>query len=207
MITFKTFLTLLETSTVTNNPVTVNAYHGSGKRFSQFDQKQARIPNDHMGGGIAYFTDNNDVAKTYAKSMAKSQKTNTPHVYHTTLKMDNVFDVDHEFTGDKLKHVLPNDPRDHEAFARGAGLLKLGTDKYSVLNKLRSGETSLSGAQVFKGLSRGNVDTARARDHLISKGFDGIRYNGGENMAMATRHNVYIPYNANSIRINKVSPI
>jgi hypothetical protein len=193
---------------LSTNPVNVDVYHGSGKKFDKFDQRQARIPNDHMGGGIAYFTDNKDVAGTYAKSMAKTQKTKTPHVYHSTLSMNNVFDVDHEFSGDKLKHVLPDDEREHENFARGAGLLKLGgPDKYSVLSKLRSGQTKLTGAQVFKGLSRGNVDTAKARDHLISKGYDGIRYNGGENMDMATRHNVYMPYNADSIKINKVSAI
>ena len=206
MKSFKQYISLLEE--IETNPVTVNAYHGSGRVFDRFDQKQARIPNDHMGGGIAYFTDNHDVSKTYAKSMAKSQKTNTPHVYHTTLNMKNVFDVDHQFTGDKLKHVLPDDHREHEAFARGAGLLKLGgDDKYTVLDKLRNGKITLSGSQVFKGLSRGNVDTAKARNHLITKGYDGIRYNGGENMNMATRHNVYMPYNADSIQINKVQKI
>ena len=208
MLRFKQYITESEIPfDKVTNPVTVDAYHGTGRRFNNFDQRQARIPNDHMGGGVAYFTDNLDVGKTYAKSMAKSQKTDTPYIYHTTLNMKNVFDVDHEFTGEKLKHILPNDPREHEDFARGANLLKVGDDKYSVLNKLRNGDMKLSGAQVFKGLSKGNVNTARARDHLISKGYDGIRYNGGENMGMATRHNVYMPYNADSISINKVSKI
>lgn len=205
MKSFRRYLNLLEE--IEANPVTVDAYHGSGKLFNKFDQKQARIPNDHMGGGIAYFTDNHDVSKTYAKSMARSQNTNTPHVYHTTLTMKNVFDVDHPFTGDKLKHVLPEDHREHETFARGAGLLKLGgEDKHTVLDKLRNGKMTLSGSQVFKGLSRGGVDTAKARNHLISKGYDGIRYNGGENMD-ATRHNVYMPYNADAIKIRKITKI
>ena len=195
------------TEEIETNPVTVDVYHGTGRRFNKFDQRQARIPNDHMGGGVAYFTDNLDVGKTYAKSMARTQKTDTPYIYHTTLNMNNVFDVDHEFTGEKLKNILPDDPREHEDFARGASLLKMGDDKYSVLNKLRNGDMNLTGAQVFRGLSRGNVNTAKARDHLISKGYDGIRYNGGENMGMATRHNVYMPYNADSISINKVSKI
>lgn len=205
MINFLRFIKLFED--VEKNPVSVDVYHGSGRLFNKFDQRQARIPNDHMGGGVGYFTDNHDVAKTYAKSMARSAKTDTPFVYHTKLKMKNVFDVDHEFTGNKLKHVLPDDPKEHEDFARGAGLLKLGDDKYSTLNKLKSGDIKLSGAQVFKGLSRGNVNTAKARDHLISKGYDGIRYNGGENMNMATRHNVYMPYDANAIQISKVTKI
>lgn len=192
---------------IDKNPVVVDAFHGSGKRFNQFEQRHARIPNDYMGGGVGYFTDNKDVAKTYAKSMSKYHKTGTPYIYHTSLKMDNVFDVDHEFSGEKLKHVLPNDPRDHENFARGAGLLPYGSDRMSVLGKLRSGDISLSGQQVFKGLSRGGVDTAKARDHLIQKGYDGIRYNGGENMDMDTRHNVYMPYNADSISINKVTKL
>lgn len=205
MLSFGKFAQLKES--VENNPVEVDAYHGSGKLFPKFDQRQARIANDHMGGGVGYFTDNHDVAKTYANSMARSQKTDTPFVYHTKLKMNNVFDVDHEFTGDKLKHILPDDIKAHEDFARGAGLLKIGEDKYTTMDKLRSGKLNLSGAQVFKGLSRGGVDSAKARDHLINKGFDGIRYNGGENMNMATRHNVYMPYNADGIKINKVTKL
>lgn len=205
MLRFSSFIRLVEE--IETNPVSVDVYHGSGRLFNRFDQRQARIPNDHMGGGIAYFTDNHGVSKTYAKSMAKSQKTDTPYVYHTKLKMKNVFDVDHEFSGEKLKHVLPNNPSEHEDFARGAGLLNLGSDKYSVINKLRSGDMKLTGSQVFKGLSRGNVNTAKARDHLISKGYDGIRYNGGENMNAETRHNVYMPYNADAISINKVTKI
>lgn len=204
MKTFVQYIKLFEE--IGTNPVSVDVFHGSGRLFNRFDQKQARIPNDYMGGGIGYFTDNNDVAKTYAKSMAK--KTGSPYVYNTRLSMKNVFDVDHEFTGDKLKSVLPDDPRDHEAFVRGAGLAKLGGESIpSLISKLRDGKLSLSGSQVFKGLSRGGVDTAKARDHLIRKGYDGLRYNGGENMGMSTRHNVYIPYNAGSISINKTSKI
>jgi hypothetical protein len=200
MLSFLSFLT------EETNPISVNVYHGSGRSFNKFEQKHARIANDHFGGGIGYFTDNHDVAKTYARSMARRPDATGPHVYHTTLQMNNVFDVDHEYSGDRLKNLLPDNPDDHENFARGAGLLALGgEDKYTVLNKLRSGKLSLSGAQVFKGLSRGNVDTAKTRQHLISKGYDGIRYNGGENMNMETRHNVYMPYNASAVTINKVT--
>lgn len=191
---------------IEQNPVKVDAYHGSGRLFGKFDPSKARVKNDNYGGGI-YTTSSKKVGISYAKTMARKQKTGTPHLYHTTLDMKNVFDVDHEFTGDKLKHVLPDDEKKHEDFARGAGLLRLGgEDKYSVLSKLRRGELKLTGDQVFKGLSRGGVNTAYARSHLISKGYDGLRYNGGENMN-TERHNVYIPYNTDSITINKVSKI
>lgn len=197
MLRFKTFLVEEK-----NTSVEVDAYHGSGKHFTSFDQKHARLKNDYYGGGIGYFSSNHDVAKTYAKSMSKETK--TPHVYHTKIKMKKVFDVDHKFSGDKLKHVLPDD---HDSFARGAGLMKLGVDKYKVLHDLKHGKSELSGHQVFKGLSKGMNDTAKARDHLIKKGYDGLRYNGGENMNMATKHDVYIPYNAKSIKIHKVEKI
>jgi hypothetical protein len=201
-------LSFVQYLTEYTNSVSVNVYHGSGRSFRKFEQRHARIANDHFGGGIGYFTDNHEVAKTYARSMARRPDATAPHVYHTTLNMNNVFDVDHEFSGEKLKNLLPDNPDHHEQFARAAGLLTLGgDDKYTVLNKLRNGNLSLSGAQVFKGLSKGNVDTAKTRQHLISKGYDGIRYNGGENMNMETRHNVYIPYNANSITIKKVTKI
>lgn len=182
------------------NAVEVDAYHGSGHKFDKFDQDKARIRNDHMGGGVGYFTSDHGVAKTYAKSMARTAKTNTPHIYHTKLKMKNVFDVDHDFDGDKLKHVLPDDHREHEQFARSAGLMKPGEDKHKVLSDLRDGKTKLKGHQVFKGLSQGNTQTAKARQHLMKKGYDGMRYNGGENMD-AKRHDVYMPYKANSIEI------
>jgi len=71
------------------------------------------------------------------------------------------------------------------------------------LSKLSRGDMELTGDQIFKGLSGGGVNTAAARDHLIRNGYDGLRYNGGANMD-AERHNVYIPYNANSITIKKV---
>ena len=190
-----------------HNPVEVDAYHGSGHLFRKFDQKHARIPNDHMGGGVGYFTDHHDVSKTYARSMARHAKTSTPYVYHTKLKMKNVFDVDHEFHGDKLKHVLPDDPKHHEQFARSAGLMKPGTNRHQVLNDLKDGKHKLTGKQVFFGLSHGGINTAKAREHLIKKGYDGIRYNGGENMNMATRHNVYMPYDADSIKIHKITQL
>lgn len=198
MKTFKQHL--MERDTLGANPVTTDAYHGSGHHFTNFDQAKSRVPNDHMGGGVGYFTSDHGVAKTYAK--AASKKTGTPHIYHTTLKMKNVFDVDHTFTGTKLKHVLP-DEKHHEDFARGAGMLPFGSNKHKVMSDLKSGNASISGHQVFKGLSRGNVNTSTAREHLMKKGYDGLRYNGGDNMG-AKKHDVYIPYHQHSISINNV---
>lgn len=185
-----------------SNPVDVDVFHGSGRRFDKFNQSFGRVKNDFMGGGIGYFTNSHHVAKSYAKNGARFAKTDTPLVYHTKLKMNNVFDVDHHFHGDKLKHVLP-DEKKHEEFARGAGLLRAGTDKYDVLSKLKHGHLKLTGHQVFQGLSKGGVNSDDARDHLIKKGYDGLRYNGGQNMDQAEKHDVYIPYKADSITIHK----
>lgn len=198
MLTYKQFLY----EDVAHNPVEVDAYHGSGRRFDKFNQSFGRVKNDFMGGGIGYFTNSHHVAKSYAKNGARFAKTDTPLVYHTKLKMNNVFDVDHEFHGDKLKHVLPHESK-HEEFARGAGLLPAGSDKYDVLSKLKHGHIKLTGHQVFQGLSKGGTQSDAARDHLIKKGYDGLRYNGGQNMDQAEKHDVYIPYKADSIDIHK----
>ena len=198
MLTYKQYLY----ENVTPNPVEVDAYHGSGRRFDKFNQSFGRVKNDFMGGGIGYFTNSHHVAKSYAKNGARFAKTDTPLVYHTKLKMHNVFDVDHHFHGDKLKHVLPDESK-HEEFARGAGLLRAGTDKYDVLSKLKHGHLKLTGHQVFQGLSKGGTNSDDARDHLIKKGYDGLRYNGGQNMDQAEKHDVYIPYKADSITIHK----
>lgn len=199
MLSFKQFL--LE-STNTQNPVNIDLYHGSGRNFDQFNQSYGRVKNDFMGGGIGYFTSDHDVAKTYAKNGARFAGTNTRYVYHTTLNMENVFDVDHNFSGERLKQILPPE-KDHEQFARSAGLLNVGTDKYDILSKLKQGNITLTGQQIFQGLSRGGVSSDRARQHLIKKGYDGLRYNGDQNMDQAQKHSVYIPYNASAITIRK----
>jgi len=174
-------------------------YHGSGYKFDKFDQGKARIANDFYGGGVAYFTDNLKVAITYAKSMAKKSNQD-PRIYTVEVRFKKLFDVDHIFTGNELISILPNDL---DSFARGAGLLGLSADKYKVISDLKIGLLSLSGDSIFKGLSRGMNQTAKAREHLISKGYDSLRYNGGVNMNMATKHNVYLSYNANTIKIVK----
>jgi hypothetical protein len=173
-------------------------FHGTNQRFSQFEQSKARVPNDFYGGGVAYFTDNLEVAKTYAKSAAK--KGGDRIIYQVTLNVNKVFDVNASFTGKDLIQFFSN--RDSEQFARGAGLLSLGTDKYRVLGDLENGTLVLSGEDVFRGLSQGMIKTAAARDKIKSLGYDALRYNGEMNMA-ATRHDVYIAYYANEIKIHE----
>ena len=172
-------------------------YHGSGSLFDRFEQSKARLANDFYGGGVAYFTDNYDVAITYARSMAKKTQ-GDPIIYTVELKLDRVFDVDHEFIGQELKDILPKKLDD---FLRGAGLMTLNSDPYLTMTRLSMGKMSLTGDQIFKGLSKGMNATAVARDYLIEKGYDGLRYNGGVNMGMATRHNVYLAYDADDITI------
>lgn len=174
-------------------------YHGTNARFSQFEQSKSRIQNDFYGGGVAYFTDALSVAKTYAKSAAK--KGGDPIIYQVTLKSNKLFDVDAKFTGDKLIQFFSR--KDAEQFARGAGLLNLGADKYKVIGEIEDGHMTLTGDQVFRGLSQGMIKTAAAREKLKQLGYDALRHNGGVNMNMATKHNVYLAYHAYNIKITE----
>lgn len=180
---------------------TLKAYHGTNAKFSQFEQNKSRIVNDYYGGGVAYFTVNRDVALTYAKSMVRQYKGQI-HIYVVNLRIKKLFDVDDKFTGKELTKFFSD--KEAEDFARGAGLLKGGADRFTVLGKLKSGNLSLTGDEVFKGLSRGMVNTAKARQKLIELGYDGLRYNGGKNMQMATEHDVYLVYDANDITIKDI---
>lgn len=188
MLSFKSFL--FESSSFTGV-----VYHGTNSRFDKFDQRKSRIVNDNYGGGVAYFTDGLNLAITYAKSMAKKQG-GDPIIYSAELKLSKIFDVDHNFTGKELVDILPTDVKE---FARGASLLSLNTDEYKVLSDLKSGKTKLSGEQVYRGLSRGNTQTSKARDHLIEKGYDGLRYN----MLVTPKQSVYLAYDAKDIKIVK----
>jgi hypothetical protein len=176
-------------------------YHGSNALFNKFDQGKARIVNDFYGGGVAYFTSNKDVAKTYANAMVKA-KGGVKYIYEVEVNISKIFDVDDTFTGKELTKFF-ND-KDAEEFARGAGLMKAGTDRYDVLSKIKDGAYKLTGDEVFKGLSKGMSFTARARQKLIALGYDGLRYNGGLNMQAATKHDVYLVYNASDIHIKKI---
>lgn len=178
----------------------IHAYHGSGSLFEQFEQSKSRIPNDFYGGGVAYFTDNLTIAKQYAAAMAKKTPKKEKVIYEVDLTFRKLFDVDDEYTGSVLKSFVGGNP---EAFARGAGMFRLGADKFAVLADLKSGNIVVKGEQVFKGLSGGMVSTAKARETLKRLGYDGLRYNGGQVMH-ATPHSVYLAYHADDITIKNV---
>lgn len=170
-------------------------YHGGGADFDYFDSSQARSPNDFYGGGVAYFTDNEEIAQSYARAAKK--RTGQGVLYEVKLTVEHTFDVDAVFTGEELVRLLPKKLED---FARGAGLMRAGTDKFRTLARLEKGRVELSGEQVFKGLSNGGVNTTRAREQLRKKGFDSLRYTGGVNMG-GEEHNVYLPYYDRQITI------
>lgn len=176
-------------------------YHGGGADFDYFDDSKARSPNDFYGGGVAYFTDSEQIARSYAQAAKK--RTGQGVLYEVKLTLENTFDVDAMFTGDDLVCLLPKKLED---FARGAGLMRAGVDKFRVLARLEKGRVELTGEQVFKGLSNGGVNTTRARELLKKKGYDSLRYTGGVNMG-GEEHNVYLPYYDSQITILNKSQI
>jgi len=174
--------------------------HGTNAKFKAFgkaSRKSKRIENDLFGGGIGYFTDDRKVALTYSRAMT-NRYGGEEYLYKVDLNLDKVFDVDTVYSGDSLQkfwaHIKP------ETLARGAGLLKNGADKYSVLASLELGNIELTGHDVWNGLSSGNVNSSGAEKILMKLGYDGLRYNGGDNI-MAQKHNVYIPYYSGDIKI------
>lgn len=176
----------------------IEAYHGTNVRFHRFDQNKARLANDFYGGGVAYFTDSVEIAKSYARSMYNRNKVDGKFVYSVSLSMSKTFDVDDKFEGDELIKIIGSMNLDQ--FARSAKLLKLREDKLKTISKLRNGGIVLTGDQLFRGLSNGMINTAEARHRLIRCGYDSLRYNGGLNMN-TSKHNVYLMYNANDIII------
>jgi hypothetical protein len=174
----------------------LKVWHGSNATFDKFEQSKSRIVNDFFGGGVAYFTDNKEVAIQYAKGMSK--KSGSPTIYECQISLSNYFDVDTIFSGETLVKFV--NFVGAEQFARNAGLLKYGENAIRTIRKLKSGEIELNGEQVFKGMSA-TISTARARETLISFGYDGLRYNGGVNMQMQKKHDVYLPYDVSSIKM------
>ena len=178
-------------------------YHGSGRKFTEFDFSKLRVTDDFYGGPV-YFTNTLSVAINYAKSMARVAATGTPFVYTCSVDIARVFDVDHVWSGQEIKDILP---KDLDKFIRGAGLLTKGEDPFVTAAKLELGHTKLTGDQIFKGLSNGMTNTRAAREYLITKGYDGLRYNGGLNMNMRTKHDVFCPYKASAIKIQKIQRV
>lgn len=176
---------------------TIIAYHGTNQKFDKFSQEKARLSDDYYGGGTAYFTNTEAIAKTYARAMVRKYGGSNV-IYKVELRLNKIFDVDDIFTGKELTKFIKSG--NTEQFARGAGLLSLGKDKYKTLASLVAGDVQLSGKEVFKGLSNGMVNTARAREILKRLNYDSLRYNGGEMMG-GTKHDVYIVYKDSDIKI------
>jgi len=172
-------------------------YHGTNSNFNQFSSEKSRVANDFFGGGVAYLADSKGVALTYAKSMTRIKKSGEPIIMTVGVNFRKVFDIDSDFTGKELISLLPDNL---ETFARGAGLLKLGVDKYQLLNNLKNGRITLTGKQIFMGLSQGMSKTSLARDFLISKGYDALKYNG---LDTSNNHSVYIAYDNDDLKILK----
>ena len=172
-------------------------FHGTNQKFDQFDQRHARITQDFYGGGILYVTDNLGIAKNYAKQAVK-RAGGLEIIYKVRLNLNKVFDVNKIYTGRNLIVLIGSNA---DQFARSANLMPIGVDKFKVLSDLRNGNLELTGEQVFRGMSRGMINTANARDMLIRNHYDGLRYNGGMNMRQAINHNVYIAYKQQSITI------
>jgi len=177
-------------------------HHGTGHHFDRFSSAFARVKNDYYGGGDAYLTDDPEVAKGYAKA-GKSRGGKAPQIMDVDVHMKRVFDVDHVYTGPHLQALLP---KDLEAFARHARLLKLGDDKHAVLGRLRAGQMRLTGDQLFRGLSDGMVNTAKARELLKRAGYDGLRYNGGL-VTGGKRHSAYVVYDARNTKVVGRRPV
>jgi hypothetical protein len=174
-------------------------FHGTNKNFNRFDQSLARMTQDYYGGGVCYLTDTYDVAVTYARAMTKKYL-GQPIVYEVVANFKNIFDVDNVYTGKDLIKLIP---ADIEGFARGARLISFGSDKYTIISNIHAGTEHLTGEQIFLGLSRGMVQTAKARDSIKRVGYDALRYNGGRMTGGAGLHNVYIAYKANDLKIQK----
>jgi hypothetical protein len=117
-----------------------------------------------------------------------------------------IFDVDHVWAGQELKDILPKG-KELDRFVRGTDLASGGKDPFMVAAQLELGQTKLTGDQIFKGLSSGMVNTKAAREYLMDKGYDSLRYNGGLNMNMREKHNVYCPYKASAIKIEKIQRV
>lgn len=176
-------------------------YHGTGALFDQFKIENARLKNDHFGG-LLYFTDNKSIALQYAAAEAKKAHSSQKVIYTVELDIKNLFDVKQTYTGKQLLKLLKN--VNIEDFARKAGLLRYGSDKYQIIAELKSGNMTMTGEQIFLGLSNGQRDTSRTRDILKRAGFDGLKYYGAKIFGV-NPHTVYLPYDANSIKIVNIN--
>lgn len=177
-------------------------YHGTNELIDRFDQSKSRVVNDYYGGGVAYFTESLDSARTYANGAFKRKNSGERYVYVARLATRKVFDVDDVFTGKELQKFFQK-RTDVELIARGAGLLTAGKDKYVTIGQLEAGEMELTGDQIFKGLSKGMNYTAKVTEFLKNMNYDTLRYNAGG--YGTPKHSIYIAYDSSNISIVEIS--
>ena len=154
-----------------------NVYHGSNARFVEFTDRTKRIKEDLFGGGLAYFTDTYEVGEKYAKAMQKKYG-GFQFVYKVRMTLRECFDVNYEYTGETFLKIYQQTKYTPEEFARRAGLLIYGVNKYGIFGDIKSGRQKLTGAQLWKGLSNGGNENIKAQNVLKKCGCDGLRYNG-----------------------------
>lgn len=169
-------------------------------------QQFARTVNDYYGGGICYLTSSIEIAKGYAKAGMKriTGKGDSPTIFTVQTRFKKTFDVDTKFSGKDLQQFYP---KDLDAFARASGLMKFGVDPALIKVRLKNGTAIMTGDQIFNALSKVLGGTAKARDFLISKGYDSLRYNGGTATKIGIDHDVYIAYDAKTLDIKDKKPL
>lgn len=181
----------------------IDLYHGTSGQFTKFSQASARSANDLWGGGVGYFTDDEGIAQSYARAANKRTKKGET-VMKVKLSVSNPFDTTKEYSGKETLEYFNKSGMKAEDFLRFAGKMNLGADKFVLAAKLKSGELGMTGAEIFKGLSRNQMAGSAARDLLIKMGHDSLLYSGGDNMG-GKKHNVYIAYDPNKITITSSS--
>jgi len=184
---------------IERNSNALTVYHGTGSDFDMFSSEFARVANDYYGGGVAYFTDNVEVAHGYASDGQKRDgSTGTKILMTVEITPSKIFDVDAMIPGPDVTRLMGKTKP--EEFLRAAGMLNINSDKFSLIGKIKNERLEMTGDQLFKALSMGQVKSSRARNALKAAGYDALRYNGGI-QTQGVHHNVYIMYNASAIRV------
>ena len=93
-----------------------------------------------------------------------------------------------------------NQHSDSLPFLSNARLITFGTDRSELISKFKSGELSLKGDNLFRGLSDGMKNTSKVKDILLKMGFDSLKYKIDTNV-------VYISFSDQNIKIEKIETI
>lgn len=195
MISFKEF--------IKESPVSGVFYHGSGNDFDKFEQSASRSKNDLFGGGVAYFTDNIDVARSYSTNAARRRDSldQTKILYTVRLNLKKAFDTTVKELDSKLvSQLIPDKPSEQDHFGRDLKVYKGDVNRHNFIFKIKSGEVKVSGEALWNAISSRGTNTVKGRNTLKSSGFDGLIYEGGH-ITRQVKHKVVIPYNPSSIKI------